>query len=239
MRIDSIEIPSYSDATVDKVSSQSADHSDTIIIADVQSHTKTEPLPIATTDVIKEGPVPKNENQSPTQGIETPVDRTVETPVLSNDSPTVPDNRAILDENLLFPDQTATTAAESPALITEMAGLEEVRQFGSSRFGVIRLVRRAKARGGFDYFAAKYYNVGDNKEGTIGFHDCMRDFLNLGHPHVMPLLGVVDPVNTTGLILLTPYSESGSFEDVLECLRRNDPPPFWNDAKKLRMIVSS
>jgi serine/threonine protein kinase len=119
-----------------------------------------------------------------------------------------------------------------------MAGLEEVRQIGSSFFGVVRLVRRAKAGGGFDYFAAKYYDVGDNREGIFNFHDRMRGFLDLCHPHVMPLIGVVDPVGQSGPILLTEYSEQGSLEDVLERVRRNDPPPFWNDATKLRMIVS-
>jgi hypothetical protein len=148
------------------------------------------------------------------------------------------DNCTIVDENLLFPDQTAPTVAQRPALITEMVGLEEVRQLGVSRFGTVRLVRRAKSGGGFEYFAAKYYNMGDNKEGTIGFHDRMRGFLDLFHPHVMPLIGMVNPTNTAGPILLTPYSQSGSLEDVLDRVRRNDPPPFWNDATKLRMIVS-
>jgi hypothetical protein len=123
--IDSIETPSDGDATVDKVSSQSADHSDTFGIAVVRSDTKTEPLPYVIPDVIKEEPVPKNEDQSRTQCIETPMDRIVETSVLSDESPPVPDNRAILDENLLFPDQTAGTAGQRSTLITEMADLRK------------------------------------------------------------------------------------------------------------------
>jgi serine/threonine-protein kinase len=54
----------------------------------------------------------------------------------------------------------------------------------------------------------------------------------------MPIVGVIAPTKTTGPIILTPYSAAGSLEDVLERVRLNDAPHFWNDCGKLRMIVS-
>jgi serine/threonine protein kinase len=119
-----------------------------------------------------------------------------------------------------------------------MSGLEDVRQLGASHFGTVRLVRRAKAGGGFEYFAAKFYNVGENHENTFGFDDHMRLFQSLWHPYVMPIVGVVLPQKNMGPIILTPYKENGSLADVLERVRLNDPPPFWSDTTKLRMIVS-
>jgi serine/threonine-protein kinase len=126
----------------------------------------------------------------------------------------------------------------APELITDLAGLQAVRDIGKSRFGTISLMRRPNADGGFDCFAVKRYNAGRNCEGGQAFADQIRSFLELSHPHVMPIVGVIPPKNSKGPILLTPYSELGSLEDVLERVRRNDAPAFWNDSAKVRMIVS-
>jgi serine/threonine protein kinase len=118
-----------------------------------------------------------------------------------------------------------------------MAGLEEVRTLSSSRFGAVRLVRRPNGAE-FEYFAAKYYNAGENWEDLQSFGDRVRGLVRLSHPSVMPVVGLIQPTKTAGPIVLTPYSEIGSLADVLERVRRNDPPPIWDDAGKLRMIVS-
>jgi serine/threonine protein kinase len=119
--------------------------------------------------------------------------------------------------------------------ITDLAGIEEVRTLSSSRFGSVRLVRRA-TESDFEYFAAKHYHAGDNREGA--FHDRVRGLVALSHPCVMPVVGLIPPTKTAGPIILTPYSELGSLADVLERVRRNDPPAVWNDAGRRRMIVS-
>jgi serine/threonine protein kinase len=54
----------------------------------------------------------------------------------------------------------------------------------------------------------------------------------------MPIVGVIAPTKTAGPIIVTPYSAAGSLEDVLERVRLNNAPDFWNDCGKLRMIVS-
>jgi serine/threonine protein kinase len=147
-------------------------------------------------------------------------------------------DRYVIDENVLFPDLMTLPPEGRPALITDMTGLEEVRQLGTSRFGTVRLFRRAKESGDFEYFAAKFYIVGENREGTFGFDDRMRALLGLWHPYVMPIVGVILPQKNLGSIILTPFNENGSLADILERVSRNDPPPFWNDTTTLRMIVS-
>jgi serine/threonine-protein kinase len=139
-----------------------------------------------------------------------------------------------VDERDLLP--LPVRAANTPT-ITELAGLEEVRTLTSSRFGAVRLVRRPNGAE-FEYFAAKYYNAGENREGSRSFPELVRRFVSLSHPSVMPVVGLIRPTMTTGPIVLTPYSEIGSLADVLERVRRNDPPVIWDDAGKLRMIVS-
>jgi serine/threonine protein kinase len=54
----------------------------------------------------------------------------------------------------------------------------------------------------------------------------------------MPIVGIIPPTKIAGPLILTPYSSHGSLEDVLNQVRLNDPPLFWNDVTKLRMIVS-
>jgi serine/threonine protein kinase len=134
------------------------------------------------------------------------------------------------------PDALRTTRPNIPT-ITDLAGIEEVRTLSSSRFGSVRLVQRA-IDGGFEYFAAKYYNPGDNRDGLRRFHDRVRGLVSLSHPCVLPIVGLIPPTKTTGPIVLTPYSEIGSLSDVLDRVRRKDAPQFWNEAGKLRMIVS-
>jgi serine/threonine-protein kinase len=79
--------------------------------------------------------------------------------------------------------------------------------------------------------------MGDNREGLETFKEQMNKFISLSHPHLMPIAGIVNPTKRTGPIILTPYSRQGSLEDVLTLIRQNNPPSFWNDATRLRMIV--
>jgi serine/threonine protein kinase len=141
-----------------------------------------------------------------------------------------------VDENLLLPDAVRTTGPNVP-VITDLTGIEEARTLSSSRFGSVGLVQQ-RVKGGLEYFAAKYYNAGDNKEGLQGFHDRVRGLVSLSHPCVMPIVGLIPPTKTTGPIVLTPYSANGSLSDVFDRVHRNEAPWFWNDAGKLRMIVS-
>jgi hypothetical protein len=147
-------------------------------------------------------------------------------------------NCVVVNESLLFPEMT--TSVTPPATfpqITEMTSFEEVRGPSSSRFGTVRLVRRATGSG-FEYFAAKYYNPGSSHESGHAFTDRMLGCLGLSHPHVMRIVGLIAPVKERGPIVLMPYSELGSLEDVLNRVRLHDPPAVWNNATKLRMIVS-
>jgi serine/threonine protein kinase len=149
-----------------------------------------------------------------------------------------------VDEASLVPETGPTGgSAEWRDLITDLSGLEEVRELGSSRLGVVRLFRRPKeasdeeAGDGFEYFAAKFYKAGDNREGFEVFKERMNKFISLSHPRVMRIVGIIPPTKVTGPIIITPYSRSGSLEDVLTLVRQNNLPSFWNDATKLRMIV--
>jgi serine/threonine-protein kinase len=49
---------------------------------------------------------------------------------------------------------------------------------------------------------------------------------------------VIPPASKQGPVLLTPYSEAGSLADVLDRVRLKDPPAFWNESGRLRMIVT-
>jgi hypothetical protein len=69
-------------------------------------------------------------------------------------------------------------------VITDLDGLEKVRELGSSRFGTVRLLRRTNSDGTFELFAAKFYNVGDSREALDGFEARMKQLLELSHPHV-------------------------------------------------------
>jgi hypothetical protein len=92
-----------------------------------------------------------------------------------------PDDRVAVNEKSFFPDQTATTAEQQPALMTIMAELEGLRELGSSRFGVVHLVRRVTPDGSCESFAVKCYTADNNREGAFAFHHCMRSFLDLWH----------------------------------------------------------
>jgi hypothetical protein len=142
----------------------------------------------------------------------------------------------LLAENLLLPGAIRPASPNIPS-ITDLAGIEEVGTLSSSRFGSVRLMRRA-IEGGFEYFAAKHYNIGDNQDGVQAFQDHVRVLVSLSHPYVLPIVGLIPPTETAGPIVLTPYSTFGSLSDVLEGVRRGDPAPIWSDAGKLRMIVS-
>jgi serine/threonine protein kinase len=153
-------------------------------------------------------------------------------------------NSVNVDETALIPEAgPSVVPADWRNLITDLSGLEEVRELGSSRFGAVRLFRRPnppnghESAGGFEYFAVKCYNPGDNREGFEVFKEQMNKFISLSHPHVMPIVGIIPPAKGTGPIIITPYSRYGSLEDVLILVRQNTPPSFWNDATKFRMIV--
>jgi serine/threonine protein kinase len=141
----------------------------------------------------------------------------------------------IVDENKLVPEGSKSGIVGRPVLITDLVGLDVVRELGSSRFGVVRLLRRPTADG-FDYFAAKCYHVGSNQDRRR-FESLMRPFVELSHPHVMPIAGFISPTKDAGPIILSAYQESGSLEDVFTRVHRKDPPSFWTDAKKVRVIV--
>jgi serine/threonine protein kinase len=99
-------------------------------------------------------------------------------------------------------------------------------------------MKRAKDGGGFEYFAAKHYNVGENRDSLQAFHDYMNVLVLLSHAHVMPIVGVIEPTKAHGPIIVTVYSECGSLADILDRVYRNDPSEFFGNAAKLRMIVS-
>jgi serine/threonine protein kinase len=124
-------------------------------------------------------------------------------------------------------------------LITELAGLKQQRQVSSSRFGNVQLVRRLRETGsGWEEFAAKFYNAGDNKPGRTGFMKQMLPVLRLDHPGVMRIRGLIAPSPGKGPIILTEFSEYGSLEDVLNRVRESHPPPFWSHATITKIIFS-
>jgi serine/threonine protein kinase len=123
-------------------------------------------------------------------------------------------------------------------LITDLDGFEDMGELGSSRFGTVSLLRRRNSDGTFELFAAKAYNLGDNREGRQAFDDRMKRLLKLSHRHVMPIVGVIPPTKESGPILFTRYSEIGSLESVLSAVLLNSPPPFWTESTKLGLIVS-
>jgi serine/threonine-protein kinase 11 len=126
-----------------------------------------------------------------------------------------------------------------PGLITDIAEIEEIRELSSSRFGAVRLVRRRSEKGdSSELFAAKFYNAGDSKENRSTFIERMQPFIYMNHAGVMPIRGMIAPTKGTGPIVLTPYSESGSLEDVLNRVRKNDPPSFWNNTTITKIIFS-
>jgi serine/threonine protein kinase len=88
-----------------------------------------------------------------------------------------------------------------------------------------------------EYFAVKFYNIGDNRDGLQAFRDPIKPFVELLHPRVMPIVGVIEPTKTRGPIIITRYSESGSLSDVFDRVRNNDPPSFWTSEGQLGMIV--
>jgi hypothetical protein len=144
----------------------------------------------------------------------------------------------VIDEGALFKVGRGEPPLEGRKLITDLTALREVKELGSSRFGAVRLLRRPNPAGdGFEYLAAKLSHAGQNPPDRLAFDDRIAPFLDLSHPHGMPLLGVFPPPKA-GPVFLAEYGPNGSLEDVLERVRRNDPPPFWNDAGKARMIVS-
>jgi hypothetical protein len=145
-------------------------------------------------------------------------------------------NLVCVNENFLLPNAVRAEGPNIPS-ITDLAGIEEVRTLSLSRFGSVRLMRRP-IEGGFEYFAAKHYNRGDNRDGLQAFQNRIRGFVSLSHPSIMRIVGVIPPTQTAGPIILTPYSEFGSLSDVLKRVRRNDPPPIWSEAGKLRMMIS-
>jgi hypothetical protein len=156
-----------------------------------------------------------------------------EKPVSGDD--TVDVHRVVVDENRLLPKKQRLWSL-NVARMRDLVGLEEVRTLSSSRFGSVKLMKRS-IENGFEYFAAKFYNVGDNREGLQSFIDRVNPIVSLSHPHVMPIVGVIEPAKTRGPIIITRYSEIGSLADVLDRVCRHDPPRLWGNSTKLGIIV--
>jgi hypothetical protein len=127
----------------------------------------------------------------------------------------------------------------SKGLITEYAGIEEIRELSSSRFGAVRLVRRRSEKGdSSEFFAAKFYNAGDSNESRSAFMERVYPFICLNHPSVMPICGMIAPTKGTGPIVLTRFSEYGSLEDVLTQVRKNEPPLIWNNCTITKILFN-
>jgi serine/threonine protein kinase len=143
--------------------------------------------------------------------------------------------RLTVDENVLLPEGSHGGPEVRPAPITDLASLDAVREVGVSRFGVVRQLRRPTVAGD-EFFAAKCYHVGPNRDRRQ-FESLMRPFLELSHPHVMPIAGLIPPIRDAGPVILSPYQEGGSLEAILDLVRQNDPPAFWTDAGKAFLIA--
>jgi hypothetical protein len=74
-----------------------------------------------------------------------------------------------VDEEVLFSE--IPIPSPPPELITSLYDFEKVREVGSSRFGTVHLLRRRTWDGNFEYFAGKFYNLGESQEGGKSFND--------------------------------------------------------------------
>jgi hypothetical protein len=155
-------------------------------------------------------------------------------------SGTNPDPRLTVAEPTDHEEQAGGEIPTLPdGLITECTGLEEVRELSSSRFGSVRLLLRRMANASeSELFAAKFYNAGDSREDRSVFMEQMTPFITLNHPSVMAIRGMIAPTMRTGPVVLTSFSECGSLEDVLNRVRKKDPPPFWNNETRTKIIIS-
>jgi serine/threonine protein kinase len=144
-------------------------------------------------------------------------------------------NSRIVDEHELLPDASPNGNATRPAQIIDFSGFEIMRELGSSRFGIVRLFRKSTVSGD-DFVAAKYYHEGANHERRP-FESLVRPFLELSHPHIIPIVGFIPPMKNAGPVIFSPYNESESLEMILTRVRRNDPPDFWTDAGKAFLIA--
>jgi hypothetical protein len=89
-----------------------------------------------------------------------------------------------------------------PLLITTFTGLDLVHELGSSRFSTTHIYKR---HGGDPsaLYVIKRYNPGDRRESS-------QEFVDLSHPSVIPILGVIPPGPGSGPVIITPYSPCGS-----------------------------
>jgi serine/threonine protein kinase len=128
---------------------------------------------------------------------------------------------------------------ENILFLKDLTGLDEVQVLSSSRFGSTKLLRRRTSTGEWEEIVGKFYNVGDNRDSSAVFFDQVNRFVpSLSHRHVLSIIGLIAPTKTSGPIVLTEYRKDGSLLDVLGRVELNDPPDFWNEAGKLRMILS-
>jgi serine/threonine protein kinase len=141
----------------------------------------------------------------------------------------------IVPETTLLPEMQQS--GENVRVLPDMTGVKGDGILSSSRFGLTRLLR-GKVFGEEGVWVGKFYNTGNNREGLQVFIDRIVKIASLSHPSVMGIVGLIAPTKTSGPIVITRYSEFGSLSDVLDRVQKNDLPPFWNDAGKLRMIVS-
>jgi serine/threonine protein kinase len=127
--------------------------------------------------------------------------------------------RVTVGGNALLPEGSRSGIAARLTPITDIAAFKTLRDLG--------LIT--------EHFAAKFYHGHENCDRR-GFESLLRPFLELSHPHVLPIVGFIPPTKNAGPIILSPFHEGGSLEAVLTRVRRNDPPPFWTTEGKVRVF---
>jgi serine/threonine protein kinase len=129
---------------------------------------------------------------------------------------------------------------EKPRLITDLAGWNEVRELGGSRFGAVRLIRPQNAEGnGFEYLAAKFYNPSDASDDYLRWHRQWFEntVCSVYDNDLFPLRGVIFPAQKTGPIILTEVGEYGSLEDALEFARKQLYAPWFGSITSIGQIA--
>jgi hypothetical protein len=130
------------------------------------------------------------------------------------------------------------------AILKDLTCYEPVGDQMWSRFGYTQKLRSMTSTGNYKMCIAKYYNLGSNCDSIDVFWDKVNRFVELSHPNVLPIVGLIPPermtgqTNGNGPIVITEYHSIGSLKDVLDQVGNNNPPSFWNEAGKLRMILS-
>jgi serine/threonine protein kinase len=138
--------------------------------------------------------------------------------------------------NLPSPDAESTIApgfhvSQRDPLITDLSGIEVLKDLGSGRSRTVKLVRTLNGQ----LMVAKIYNPGSNPDRLS---DVISRFVSLSHSNLIPITGVIPPSPKRGPTILTPYSEAGSLQDVFACVANKEPPDFWNEKMKWKVVVA-